>query len=178
MCIVENELGHLTPFAVLTMESFQTAQAVSARHEWSCFQGIGCIESHKGYSLWELWIQQISAKGQKKNATLTKPGVQHSTISHRLPSGKLAHVLSEANPPNQRQQGGKGSDRVRPRPHDSATGNPKTTARLSIQQRAVARMPRTVNEKLSREEEPALFRGGGINRIPIKRCTIWNMRRD
>lgn len=72
MCIVENEPGHLTPFAMLTMESFRTAQAVSDRHELSCFQGIGCIESHKGYSLWELWIQQISAKGQKKNSDTNK----------------------------------------------------------------------------------------------------------
>lgn len=93
MCIVENEPGHLTPFAMLTMESFRTAQAVSDRHELSCFQGIGCIESHKGYSLWELWIQQISAKGRKKIVTLTKPGVMHNTVSHPLPSGKLAHVL-------------------------------------------------------------------------------------
>lgn len=35
--------------------------------------------------------------------------------------------------------------------------------------------PRTVNEKLSQEEDPPLF-WEGINRIPIKRCTIWNMR--
>lgn len=46
---------------------------------------------------------------------------------------------------------------------------------VSIQQRAGPPPPWTVNEKLSQEEDPPLF-WEGINRIPIKRCTIWNMR--
>lgn len=90
----------------------------------------------------------------------------------------LGSQVFEANLPIYREEGSKGSDRVRPRPHNSATGDTKTAARFSIQQCAVARPQRTVNEKLLREEKPALFRSGGINRIPIKRCTIWNMRRD
>lgn len=146
------------------------------------FKASAALSPTRGIHSGNCGFSRIQQKGRKKNSDTNKAWIhaqyhQSSTSFWKNLPMYLARRGFEADPPNRRQQGGKGSDRVRPRPHDSATGNPKTTARLSIQRRAVARMPWTVNEKLSREEEPALFRGGGINRIPIKRCTIWNMRR-
>lgn len=162
------------------LESFQTAPIVSACH---VIKALAAFDPTGGSTQGIVDSADFSTSVEKgQNVTLTRAGLRHKTVSYWLPTSPYLFMCAscwphkDLKPEEEREVKG---------PIGSGHGHmtrpqaiPKTAAHFSMQQCAVARPQRTVNEKLSREEKPALFRSGGINRIPIKRCTIWNMRRD